>query len=365
MGRVADALIVDIERRFPSGAAVSAKFDLTMRRGTIAVLFGPSGAGKTTVVRAIAGLDRPDRGLIRVRGSVWFDGRGAWVPSQERRIGYVSQEPALFPHLTIGANVGYGLRAGDGRERRVDEMLRLFDLVSLRHRRPHELSGGQAQRVALARALAPAPHLLLLDEPFGALDAPTRSRLRAELRAVVRRLEIFAILVTHDRTEAIAIGDDLIVIAEGGVRQVGPVLDVFRRPADLVVARTVGVESIVPASVQRVDNGMVELMVGGAALRGVDPGDVDAREVFACIRAEDVTLQRAVSAGTSARNHLAGRIVGIDPEGPLERVAIDCGFPLVALITRQARQEMGLTEGAPIVAAIKATAVHLVARPSE
>src|SRR5204863_3772204 len=143
------------------------------------------------------------------------------------------------------------------------------------------------------------------------------------------------ILVTHDRTEAIAVGDELIVIAEGGIRQAGPVLAVFRRPADLVVARTLGVESIVPASVRRIDDGMVELTVGAATLRGVDPGDVDGRDVFACIRAEDVTLQRAASAGTSARNHLTGRIVAIDSEGPLERVAVDCGFPLVALITRQ------------------------------
>ena len=363
---MAGDLIVAIEQRFPGGATVAAEFATAMRSGAIVVLFGPSGSGKTTVVRAIAGLDRPGRGVIRFDGETWFDAStSTFVEPQHRRVGYVFQEAALFPHLTVRGNVGYGvgrLAAGE-RAARIDETLALADADEYADRFPRELSGGEAQRVALARALAPRPRLLLLDEPFAALDTPARTRMRRLLRATVERLGIGALLVTHDRSEAIALGDQMVVLAGGRVRQIGPVLDVFRRPADLVVAQSVGVDSVVPARVERVDNGLVELRVGEARLRAVDIDlDGDPREVFACIRAEDVTLARAAAPNASARNHLPGRIVRIDAEGPLERVTVDCGFPLAALITRDARQEMALEEGGSVVAAVKATAIHLVPR---
>jgi molybdate transport system ATP-binding protein len=363
---MADELIVDIERRFSSGVVVAAGWQASMRGGTILVLFGPSGAGKTTVVRSIAGLERPERGRIQFSGDTWFDAASnKWVEPQRRHVGYVGQKPALFPHLTVRANVEYGLtdHSTTERTRFGDEMLALLDLVELRNRYPRELSGGEAQRVALARAFAPKPRLLLLDEPFGALDAPARSRLRSLLRAAIEATAISAVLVTHDRTEAIALGDQMVVLAEGRVRQVGQVLDVFRRPADLVVARSVGVESVIPARIAGADDGLVLLKVGDATIRAVDL-EIDRHhpEVFACIRAEEVVLQRAGPSGASARNHWSGRIVSVESEGPIERVTVDCGFPLVALITRQAREEMSLAEGVPVVAAVKATAVHLVAR---
>ena len=183
------------------------------------------------------------------------------------------------------------------------------------------------------------------------------------VRDSLRRLGIAAVLVTHDRSEAIALGDRMAVLADGRVRQVGPVADVFRRPSDLVVAQSVGIESVIPARIERAVDGLIELRVGETTLRAVE-ADLDplARDVFACIRAEDVTIERGPSSGASARNHLAGRILTIDAEGPVERLAIDCGFPLAALVTRQAREEMVLLPGTPVVAAIKATAVHLVAR---
>ncbi len=357
-------LAVAVERRFSSGTSVTADFALPMPPGTIAVLFGPSGSGKTTVLRAIAGLDRPDRGTVVFRGETWVDAADAvFVPPQQRRLGYVFQEAALFPHLTVRHNVAYGLdtlRAAD-RNRRVDEMLALGDLVDLADYRPRQLSGGQAQRVALARALAPRPRLLLLDEPFAALDAPARARMRRLLRASVEALGVGAILVTHDRSEAIALGDQMVVLSGGRVRQVGPVLDVFRRPADLVVAESVGVESVLPARVEGADNGLVTLRVGSSIVRAVGAG-IEGRDVCACIRAEDVTLERSAPAAGSARNHLAGRIVSIESEGPLERVTVDCGFPLAALITRQAREELALQPGSDVMAAVKATAIHVVPR---
>jgi molybdate transport system ATP-binding protein len=359
-------LVVSIERRFASGTGVMADFSLQLDAGGIVVLFGPSGSGKTTVLRAIAGLDRPDRGVIRFGSETWIDtASGTFVAPQERRVGCVFQDTALFPHLTVRDNVEYGIVAPSraARAARTDEMLALVELGDRGGSVPRELSGGQAQRAALARALAPRPRLLLLDEPFTALDLPVRARMRRLTGRLVRDLGIAAVLVTHDRNEAIALGDQMIVIADGRVRQVGRVLDVLRRPADVDVARSVGIDAVIPARIEAVYNGLVDLRVGDAVLRAVDAGlDGHPREVVACIRAEDVTIERSAAANVSARNQLPGRIVSIDAEGPLDRVTLDCGFPLMALVTRQAKEELGLREGRAVVAAVKATAIHLVPR---
>jgi molybdate transport system ATP-binding protein len=363
---VAGDLAVSIERRFESGARVAADFTVPLAAGSIVVLFGPSGAGKTTILRAIAGLERPDRGVIRVEGDTWLDvATGVCIAPQARRVGCVFQDTALFPHLTVRGNVEYGIvdpvRAA--RTERADAMLALVGIAERGESYPRELSGGQAQRVALARALAPGPRLLLLDEPFTALDGAVRLQMRRLVRTLVREAGIAALLVTHDRSEAIALGDRMVVVADGRVRQVGAVLDVFRRPADADVARSVGVDSVIPARIERRQEGLVDLRVGAAVLRAVDAGlDGSPQEVVVCIRAEDVTLERAAAANVSVRNQLPGRVVHVDTEGPLDRVTLDCGFPLVALVTRQAREELGLLEGAAVVAAVKATAIHLVPR---
>jgi molybdate transport system ATP-binding protein len=310
----------------------------------------------------IAGLERPDRGRVVFDGETWFDDR-RWVEPQQRRVGYVGQQPALFPHLTVRENIEYWRHAGRRSPAAppVADLLAMLELDDLTSRRPGQLSGGQAQRVAVARALAPGPRLLLLDEPFSGLDLPVRVRLRGHLRALVERLQIAAILVTHDRIEAIALCDRMAVLAGGRVRQVAAVADVFSHPADLVVAESVGVESVVPARVERAGDGLVDLRVGDSHLRAAVEGPVPTgAEVFACVRGEDVVLERTASATTSARNHLPGRVVRLDAEGHLERVTLDCGFPLVALVTRNAREEMGLEPGSPVVAAIKATNIHLV-----
>ncbi len=249
--------------------------------------------------------------------------------------------------------------------------MRALGITHLGGRRARALSGGEAQRVALARALARAPKLLLLDEPFAALDAPARRTLRTDLRAHVRTSGIPAILVTHDRLEAMAMGDDIAVIAAGRVRQVGPLADVFRHPADQTVAQSLGIETVLPAVVDGDDIGLrqpgegvvslLQLRIGGATLFAVsDARAARGDEVFACIRGEDVIIERRGASGGSARNHLAGVVVSIEPEGPVDRVTIDCGFGIVALITRQSREELALTPGSPVAAVIKATAIHVV-----
>jgi molybdopterin-binding protein len=245
----------------------------------------------------------------------------------------------------------------------VAEIETMLGIGDLGNRYPRSLSGGEAQRVALARALAPDPRLLLLDEPFASLDAPARLRLRRELRALLQSTATPAILVTHDRAEALAMGAAVAVIIGGRVRQVGPVNEVFSRPADAEVAASLGIEAVLPARVAGSTDGVIAVSIGEMTLHAAEreaiaPGVA----VYACVRAEDVTLETGAPVQASTRNHLAARIVSIASEGPIERVSLDCGFPLDALITRRSREEMNLAPGALVTAAIKATSVHLVPR---
>jgi len=355
---MADELRVDVYKRFPGGPEIAPALSLPLGVHSVTVLFGPSGAGKTTVLRLIAGLDRPDAGSIHCGRQVWCDSAsGVCLPPQKRRTGYLSQDYAIFPHLTVRRNVAYGARGWD-----LDGLLARFDLQDLAGRRPRQLSGGQLQRVALARALAAHPRLLLLDEPLSALDAPTRWRMRADLRHLLASVQIPAIVVTHDRTEALTLGDSIAIMIGGKLRQTGAVSSVFDSPADADVAAAVGVETICPARIIARNAGLVTLEIGQARLEAVDSGDSQA-DVLACIRAESVTIEgRAPGNPTSARNHLAGRIVSILPEGPVARVALDCGFRLMALVTRQSGEEMHLREGAEVTAVVKATAVRIVPR---
>jgi molybdate transport system ATP-binding protein len=245
----------------------------------------------------------------------------------------------------------------------VARIAKLLGIEGLENRYPRALSGGELQRVALARALAPDPRLLLLDEPFASLDAPTRLRLRREVRALLQTTGTPAILVTHDRTEALALGDTVAVVIDGRVRQVGPVSDVFSHPADAAIAASLGIEAVLPAQVAGSSGGMIHVAVGEVRLQVAErePFAIGAA-VYACVRAEDVTLETLSSGHASTRNHLSARVISIASEGPIDRVTLDCGFALDALITRQSRDELHLTPGAEVIAAIKATSIHLVPR---
>ncbi|HTQ56608.1 MAG TPA: ABC transporter ATP-binding protein [Bryobacteraceae bacterium] len=349
-------LSVAIRKRHAGGPEIAAALRVPLGVHFVMVLFGPSGAGKTSLLRAIAGLDRPDDGTIRCGGEVWYDGAGSvWIPPQKRRVAYLSQDYALFPHLTVRRNVAYGARGAA-----VAEVLARFGLEPLADRYPAQLSGGQLQRVALARALAAQPRLLLLDEPLSALDAPARLRLRVDLRQLLADVQVPAIVVTHDRTEALALGDAIAIIIGGRLRQAGPVDSVFDAPADADVAAAVGVETICPARVVSRSGGLMTVEIGGVRLEAVDTGE-RGTEVFACIRAESVTIERSSPpSATSARNRLRARIVSVIPEGPLERVVLDCGFKLTAIVTRQSGDEMRLREQEQVTAVVKATAIRIV-----
>ena len=314
----AASLRVPLEHDFSSGFSLDVRLEVELRPGSVLVLFGPSGAGKTTILRQIAGLERPDVAWVSLGDEVWCNSvRHLWRPPQDRRIGLVFQEPTLFPHLTVRENISYGVRSGsDPGLTPVEDIATMLGIGDLHNRYPRALSGGEAQRVALARALAPNPRLLLLDEPFASLDAPTRLRLRREVRALLQTTGTPAILVTHDRLEALAMGDTVAVVVGGRVRQTGPVADVFSRPADAEVAASLGIEAVLPAHVIAASGGLIEVSVNRVTLHVAEREPIAAgARVYACVRAEDVTLETRASGQASTRNHLAARVVAIASEG--------------------------------------------------
>jgi molybdate transport system ATP-binding protein len=358
---MAEDLIADIEVSYSGGVSVRAHLRWDCAAAPVLALLGPSGSGKTTLLRAVAGLVEPAAGRIAFRGRIWFE-PGRSLRPQQRRVGMLFQDYALFPHRTAAENIAYGLRRTPRIERdaRTTELLELFSLGHLAARRPSELSGGERQRVALARTLAPRPALLLLDEPLSALDAPSRERLRDELRRRLLAAATPAVVVTHDRNEALALGDLVGVMADGKLHQVGPIEEVFQRPANEAVAHAVGVDAVLPATVLDVAAGLARFRTGSSEITGLALDAALGDAGFVCIRGEEVVLSPDPPGQDSARNHLAARVTGLRVEGPLVRVALDCGFPLAAWITRRSREEMQLEPGAQVWALVKAPSVHFV-----
>jgi iron(III) transport system ATP-binding protein len=251
---IADQLAVRVSglrKSFGDVVAVDG-IDLDVRPGELLAVLGPSGCGKTTALRLIAGLDRPDAGTIDIGGRR-VTGPGGAVPPERRRVGMVFQDIALFPHLTVRDNIGYGLRRDPDRAVRVRELLDLIDLADVADRRPHELSGGMQQRVALARALAPRPDVVLLDEPFSSLDAALRTQLRGDVREILRSAGTAAVFVTHDQGEALTLGDRMAVMVRGRVEQVDVPEIVYGEPATPFVATFIGTANLVEAEVRGAD----------------------------------------------------------------------------------------------------------------
>jgi molybdate transport system ATP-binding protein len=367
---VAGRLTASFRKRHTSTVSVRADLELAPDDGRIMVLFGPSGSGKTTILRCLAGLDRPQDGFIRFDDETWFDAAaGIHLPPQQRRLGYVSQEYGLFPHLTVEQNIQFGMDADSDASRapsmdrrdRIDDILQTVHLHGLADRLPSQLSGGQRQRVALARVLARKPRLILLDEPLAALDLPLRDPMRRELREFLRSLDVPSVIVTHDRVDALAIGDRMAVLYDGAIRQVGSISEVFSRPADVAVAASVGVETVVPGQVVETRDGVLTVRIGAARVRAAHVEGASG-PVFVCIRAEDVMLDTSTPEHVSARNRLSSRVVSVEHEGAVARVTVDCGFALSALLTRPAFDELHLAPGAAVIAVVKATAVHIIPR---
>jgi len=310
----------DLAKRFGEVVAVDG-FELEVRDGELMCLLGPSACGKTTALRLIAGLERPDAGAVEVAGRT-VAGPGTWVPPERRRVGLVFQDWALFPHLDVRGNVAFGL---DGEAKvRVRELLELVRLGGLEDRMPHELSGGQQQRVALARALAPSPAVLLLDEPFSNLDAQLRAEVRTEVRLVLRSTGTTAVFVTHDQEEALSIADRVAVMTAGRVRRCGTPYEVYADPAEAAVARLLGQTNVLSVLVTRgvattslgelrvpdAPDGAAEVLVRPESLRAAHDPAGNARVVHVEFYGHDQLVRCALSDGTE----LDVRLMGPHPE---------------------------------------------------
>jgi molybdate transport system ATP-binding protein len=339
----------DIVKRYAPD--VELRVSLPLPESGILGIIGPSGAGKSTLLRCLAGLDQPDSGQIQFRGQPWWMGSVSWSP-QQRQIGFVTQEPALFPQLRVKQNLEFAVRDHEF----LAQLLLALQLTPLLARWPHELSGGQKQRVALARALVAKPAMLLLDEPLSAIDLHDRQFIRGQLREWLG--ETPAIIVTHDHTETIELADTLAVMDHGQCLQVGPVSEVFDQPGSEVVAQMLGVETI--------RTGVVTANVDGMSHVRVGPVDVLTTilvqgDVLVCIRGDDVTLYLTDDPATgSAQNRFRGVVVKLQPDGSRVRVVVDCGWRLTAVVSRRAVAELSLAVGVGVTAVVKATAVHAI-----
>jgi len=301
--------VSNLTKRFGATTAVD-DVSFSVAEGQFVALLGPSGSGKTTVLRMLAGLERPDEGRIAVHGRPVFGGRRE-IPAEERDIGMVFQDYALWPHMTVAQNIAFGLRlrrfTRRDRDERVAEALSLVHLDGLDARFPDQLSGGQQQRVAIARALATRPRLLLLDEPLSNLDAALREEMRVELVRLLKAQGITAIYVTHDRIEALAMADQIVVMRDGRVAQIGAPEDLYARPATLFIAGFLGAANVVAGTVETGPDGRPAIRSGDACLSGAVLGALNGRGV-AVSRPEDGAIHAAPPApGTD--NVLRGEVV--------------------------------------------------------
>jgi iron(III) transport system ATP-binding protein len=271
-----------LTKRFGAVTAVDS-VDLDVERGELLAQLGPSGGGKTTTLRLLAGFERPDEGRIDLDGAE-VAGPDRFVAPEHRHVGVVFQDYALFPHLRVAQNVGYGVRDRGSRRARTQEMLELVGLADKAARWPHELSGGEQQRVAIARALAPAPAILLLDEPFSNLDAALRVHVRAEVRDILRAAGATSVIVTHDQEEALSLADRVAVMQRGEILQVGAPADLYARPEHAFVASFVGDADLLPG---QSDGARAATVIGSVAIGNAAPaGPVDV-----VIRPENVRLR--------------------------------------------------------------------------
>jgi tungstate transport system ATP-binding protein len=328
-------------------------------------LIGPNGAGKTTLLQALSYLSRPSAGKILFRGQAV--GAAQNILEYRRRLAMVFQEPLLFD-TTVFNNVVSGLkiRGKGGAESRqvVESQLERFGIAHLGDRSAKTLSGGEAQRTSLARAFAISPEILFLDEPFAALDPPTRESIVTDLEKVLAETKTTTIMATHDRTEALRLSDRIAVMEGGRIAQIDRPAVVMNRPVDEFVASFVGTETILEGEVRGTNETALIVAVNGSEVEVVGKGRVGEKVVL-CIRPENVTL--AIPDGTaktSARNIFRGRIGRIIPLGLFNKVELACGFPLVAYVTTHALEDLSLKEGTEIAASVKATAIHVIRKTS-
>ncbi|WP_067049703.1 ABC transporter ATP-binding protein [Methanofollis ethanolicus] len=332
---------------------------LSIEKGDYYFIIGPSGAGKTVVLEAIAGLHLPDAGEVLIRGE-----DVSTVPPEKRRIALVYQDYSLFPHMTVRENIAFGPRmqrlTKEEVASRTERLLASFGIERLADRYPGTMSGGEQQRVAIARALAVEPEILLLDEPFSALDPLTRERLMIDIARIHRQRGLTIVQVTHAREEALRLATRAAVVIDGRLAQEGPVREVFEDPRSVDVARFVGMENILDGTVTENAGGLARVRVGDADISAISDSSAGER-VAVVVGAADVAIARPGEGTGMARNRFEATVTGIVPlGGALVRLHLDCGFPLTALVTRRSADEEGLAAGMIVTASFKASAARTI-----
>ncbi|MFC2017490.1 ABC transporter ATP-binding protein [Chloroflexota bacterium] len=338
--------------------------NIRVDKGEAFALIGPTGAGKTTLLRLIDFLDLP------ISGKIYFDGidvteSGRMRLKARRRMAFVLQKPVVF-NTNIYDNIAYGLKWKGAREsslrQKVNGILEMVDLLAYKNRNARTLSGGEAQRVAIARAIVSEPEVLLLDEPTANLDPISASKIEELITSIIHRYDTTIIMATHDMSQGQRLADRIGVLINGELLQTGDPRAVFTSPRNREVAEFVGVENIIDGVIVANKEGVATIDIGGTVIEVISDYGVG-EEVCACIRPEDITLALS-RLSNSARNSFIGEITRVVSVGPLSRVEIDCGFPLIALITKRSTEELNLTRTKKVYATFKATGVHVLKRES-
>jgi len=336
--------------------------NLRVDRGEVFALIGPTGAGKTTLLRLVDLIDMP------TSGKIYFDGVDTAESAKvrlgmRRRMAFVLQKPVVF-NLSVYDNVAYGLKwrgvGGSALREKVSHILEMVSLSTDKSRNARTLSGGEVQRVAIARAIAIEPEVLLLDEPTANLDPLSASRIEELITSIIQHYATTIIMATHDLSQGQRLADRVGVLMDGELLQTGDSRDVFASPRNREVAEFVGVENIIDGTIVSSEDRVVTIDSRGRFIEAISDY-ATGEEVCACVRPEDITLALS-QVSSSARNSFAGEITWVVSMGPLTRIEVDCGFPLVVLVTKRSAEEMGLARGKKIYAAFKATGVHVIKR---
>ena len=334
--------------------------NLCVDKGEVFAMIGPTGAGKTTLLRLIDLIDVP------TSGKIYFDGVDTAESARmrlevRRRMAFVLQKPVVF-NMSVYDNIAYGLKWRGVRKSRlrekVNSVLEVVGLSADKNRNARILSGGEAQRVAIGRAIAIEPEVLLLDEPTANLDPVSASRIEELITSIIQRYATTIIMATHDMSQGQRLADRIGVLINGELLQTGSSRDVFTSPRNREVAEFVGVENIIDGVIVSSEDKVATIDIGGRFIEAISDYAVG-EEVCACVRPEDITLVTS-KVSSSARNSFTGEITRVVAAGPLARVEIDCGFPLIALVTKRSAEELGLEKGKQVFATFKATGVHII-----
>jgi len=336
--------------------------NIRVERGEVFALIGPTGAGKTTLLRLIDLIDTPTSGKIFFNGADMNDSEKTRLEAR-RRMAFVLQKPIVF-NMSVYDNIAYGLRwRGVGRSQIHEKVSRILEMVQLndyKSRNARTLSGGEVQRVAIARAIATGPEVLLLDEPTANLDPISAARIEELIAGIIKRDAITVIMATHDMSQGQRLADRISVLVNGEILQTGGSRDIFTSPRNREVAEFVGMENILDGVIVSNEGEVVPIDINGTIVEAITDYTAG-EEVSVCIRPEDVMLALS-KVSSSARNSLAGEVTWLVSTGPLCRVEIDCGFPLVVLVTKRSAEELGLKKGRQIYATFKATSIHVIKR---